>query len=50
MLNESRTYLATAPWMMLGPAVAIVLTIFTANLLGEGLNAREQARSTRVSQ
>lgn len=50
MLNESRTYLATAPWMMFGPALAIIVTIFTANLLGEGLNAREQARSARVSQ
>lgn len=50
MLNDSRTYLATAPWMMIGPALAIIITIFTANLLGEGLNAREQARSARVSQ
>ena len=50
MLNDSRTYLATAPWMMLGPALAIIITIFTANLLGEGLNAREQSRSARVSQ
>lgn len=50
MLNESRTYLGTSPWMLFAPAAAIVLTIFTANLLGEGLNAREQARSQRVSQ
>jgi peptide/nickel transport system permease protein len=50
MLNESRTYMATAPWMMFGPVMAIILTIYAANLLGEGLNAREQSRSARVSQ
>lgn len=50
MLNESRLYMESAPWMMFGPVTAIILTIFTANLLGEGLNAREHSRSTRVSQ
>ena len=50
MLNESRLYMETAPWMMFGPVTAIIITIFTANLLGEGLNAREHSRSTRVSQ
>jgi len=50
MLNESRLYMESAPWMMFGPVTAIILTIFAANLLGEGLNAREQSRSTRVSQ
>lgn len=50
MLNESRLYMETAPWMMFGPVTAIIVTIFTANLLGEGLNAREHSRSTRVSQ
>jgi peptide/nickel transport system permease protein len=50
MLNDSRTYMAQAPWMMLGPVVAIIVTIFAANLLGEGLNAREKSKSGRVSQ
>jgi peptide/nickel transport system permease protein len=50
MLNDSRTYMAEAPWMLLGPVVAIIVTIFAANLLGEGLNAREKAKSGRVSQ
>lgn len=49
MLNESRTYMASAPWMMFGPVIAIIVTIFAANLLGEGLNARERSRSGRVS-
>ncbi len=50
MLNDSRAYMAMAPWMMFAPVTAIIVTIFAANLLGEGLNAREQARSQRVSQ
>jgi peptide/nickel transport system permease protein len=50
MLNDSRSYMVDAPWMMFGPVTAIIITIFAANLLGEGLNAREQSRSTRVSQ
>jgi peptide/nickel transport system permease protein len=50
MLNDSRSYMVDAPWMMFGPVTAIIVTIFAANLLGEGLNAREQSRSTRVSQ
>jgi peptide/nickel transport system permease protein len=50
MLNDSRTYMAEAPWMLLGPVIAIIVTIFAANLLGEGLNAREKAKSGRVSQ
>ncbi len=50
MLNDSRSYMVDAPWMMFGPVTAIIVTIFAANLLGEGLNAHEQSRSTRVSQ
>jgi peptide/nickel transport system permease protein len=49
MLNDSRVYMATSPWMMLAPVSAIIITIFAANLLGEGLNAREQLKSGRVS-
>lgn len=37
MLAESRLNLFDAPWMMYGPAVAVVLTVLTANLIGDGL-------------
>jgi peptide/nickel transport system permease protein len=37
MLQESRTYLLTAPWMLLVPATAVVLLVIAANLLGDGL-------------
>lgn len=37
MLQESRTYLLTAPWMLLVPAAAVVVLVIAANLLGDGL-------------
>lgn len=37
MLQESRTYLLTAPWMLLVPATAVVVLVIAANLLGDGL-------------
>jgi peptide/nickel transport system permease protein len=37
MLQESRSYLWSAPWLMLMPAAAIVTLVIAANLLGDGL-------------
>ena len=37
MLADSRTTLFETPWMMYGPAAAVVLTVLTANLIGDGL-------------
>ena len=37
MLQESRSYLWSAPWLMLLPATAIVTLVIAANLLGDGL-------------
>lgn len=37
MLQESRAYLLSAPWLLLVPAAAIVTLVVTANLLGDGL-------------
>lgn len=37
MLNESRTYMEFAPWTIIFPAAAIVMTIFCFNLLGDSL-------------
>jgi ABC-type dipeptide/oligopeptide/nickel transport system permease subunit len=44
MLADSRQYLLVAPWMMLVPAGAIVLAVVAANLIGDGLAARQRAR------
>lgn len=40
MLQESRAYLTNAPWIMLGPACAVVTLVIAANLLGDGLRRR----------
>jgi ABC-type dipeptide/oligopeptide/nickel transport system permease subunit len=37
MLAATRTYLATAPWLLAAPGAAIVLFIFGLNLLGDAL-------------
>jgi peptide/nickel transport system permease protein len=37
ILSEGRLYLQQAPWLVLYPGAAIMLTIFGLNLLGDGL-------------
>lgn len=37
MLNEARTQLFTAPWLMLYPGIAIITTVLAFVLLGDGL-------------
>ena len=37
MLNEARSYIYTAPHLLVAPGVAIFLTVLGFNLLGEGL-------------
>lgn len=37
MLNAAQRFLGTAPWMAVWPGLAIFVTVFSANLLGDGL-------------
>lgn len=37
MLNESRLFFTTAPWLLLAPAMAIFLAVISANLIGNAL-------------
>ena len=37
MLNEGRTYLAKAPWLMLYPGMAIVIVVVVFNMLGDNI-------------
>lgn len=37
MLYESRQYMQTAPWMMIFPGLAILLTVIVFNLLGDSV-------------
>ncbi len=37
MLSEGRTYLRDYPWLTVFPGIAIMISVLTANLLGDGL-------------
>lgn len=37
MLNEGRNYLRTAPWITFFPGMAIMLSVLSINMLGDGL-------------
>lgn len=37
MLSETRLYFSTAPWLLIGPAVATLLAVTAANLVGDAL-------------
>lgn len=37
MLAESRVYLSQAPWTMIVPGVALTITVFALNLIGDGV-------------
>lgn len=37
MLNEGRTYMAKAPWLMIYPGVAIVIVVIVFNMLGDSI-------------
>ncbi len=37
MITEARSFMAVAPWTMIFPGIAIVLTVLGLNLLGDGL-------------
>lgn len=44
MLAVTRTYIRTAPWIIIPPALAFTFSILGFNLVGEGLRARFQYR------
>lgn len=37
MLNEGRTYMAKAPWLMIYPGIAIVIVVVVFNMLGDSI-------------
>ncbi len=37
MLADAKNYIATAPWLIVFPGLAIMMTVFGFNLLGDGL-------------
>ncbi|MEW6266325.1 MAG: ABC transporter permease [Thermodesulfobacteriota bacterium] len=44
MLQESRLFLARAPWLIVGPGAFLTVTVLGFNLLAEGLRDRFQVR------
>lgn len=47
MVSEARNLLTTAPWTLVAPAVAVVLSVVGFNLLGDGLRSALDPRSAR---
>jgi len=37
MVSDAQTYLSSDPWMLLGPAIAIILVVLSLNLLGDAV-------------
>ncbi len=37
MLNEGRTYMSKAPWLMISPGIAIVIVVVVFNMLGDSI-------------
>lgn len=48
MLAEARAELTRAPWLLLGPGVAIAWTVILANVIGDDLAARTRAHRRSV--
>ncbi len=44
MINEAQGYLSSDPWMMAGPALAVILVVLCLNLLGDALRDRLDPR------
>ena len=47
MISEGQNYFRTAPWLMLYPGLAIIITVLAFNLLGDGLRDALDPRSRR---
>lgn len=47
MITDAQTFLASDPWMMLGPALAIVLVLLSLNLVGDALRDRLDPRDAQ---
>jgi peptide/nickel transport system permease protein len=43
ILNDSRAYLLTGPWLLLVPAMLVVSLVITFNLIGDGIRQRVAA-------
>jgi peptide/nickel transport system permease protein len=44
MITDAQTYLTSDPWMLLGPALAIIIVVMSLNLLGDAVRDRLDPR------
>jgi oligopeptide transport system permease protein len=47
MINEGAKYMQEAPWLLICPGVALALTLFSLNFLGDGLRDALDVRSSK---
>ncbi len=45
MISDAQGYLATDPWMVVGPALAIIIVVLSLNLFGDAIRDRLDPRS-----
>lgn len=50
MISDAQVYLNSDPWMMLGPALAIVLIVLSLNILGDALRDHLDPRSRNTTE
>jgi peptide/nickel transport system permease protein len=50
MISEAQVYLNSDPWMMFGPALAIVLIVLSLNILGDALRDHLDPRGRDITQ
>jgi peptide/nickel transport system permease protein len=50
MISEAQVYLSSDPWMMFGPALAIVLIVLSLNILGDALRDHLDPRGKDIAQ
>ncbi len=50
MLNEGRTYMESAPWLMVFPGLAIFITVVAFNLLGDSIRDILDPKDTRSAE
>jgi len=48
MVAEGQAYFRTAPWLVLWPGLAVMLTVLGFNLLGDGLRDALDSKTTRL--
>ncbi|HLG64644.1 MAG TPA: ABC transporter permease [Ktedonosporobacter sp.] len=47
MITDAQTYLRTDPWMMLGPALTIIIVLISMNILGDAVRDLLDPRDSR---